>query len=132
MPPAQLEDVMTGYSQTDEGISEQSAAASPNEAAAAANKRGLQLIFGTQKLLLDELIFVASELFERLITETRLFTELVSKASGAHSVAGFRELGQECGQHQIDFIRRDCERVFKHSDRMLEATSKLIVNRTTD
>ena len=36
---------------------------------------------------------------------------------------------QECGQHQIDFIRRDSERLFKHGERMIEATSKLFSNR---
>lgn len=35
---------------------------------------------------------------------------------------------EECGQHQIDFIRRDCERLFKHSERVIEATSKLFSN----
>jgi hypothetical protein len=33
---------------------------------------------------------------------------------------------QECGQHQIDFVRRDSERVFKHGERMIEVTSKLL------
>jgi hypothetical protein len=36
---------------------------------------------------------------------------------------------QECGQHQIDFVRRDSERVFKHGERMIEATSNLLANR---
>jgi hypothetical protein len=34
-------------------------------------------------------------------------------------------MGEECAQHQIDFIRRDSERLFKHGERMLEVTSKL-------
>jgi hypothetical protein len=36
---------------------------------------------------------------------------------------------QECAQHQIDFVRRDSERLFKHGQRMIEATSKLFGNR---
>jgi hypothetical protein len=35
---------------------------------------------------------------------------------------------EECGQHQIDFIRRDSERLFKHGERLIEATSKLLAN----
>jgi hypothetical protein len=31
----------------------------------------------------------------------------------------------ECGQHQIDFVRRDSERLFKHGERMLEVAAKL-------
>jgi hypothetical protein len=34
-------------------------------------------------------------------------------------------MAQECGQHQIDFVRRDSERLFKHGERMLETTTKL-------
>jgi len=32
---------------------------------------------------------------------------------------------EECGQHQIDFIRRDCDRIFSHSRRMMDAVSRL-------
>ena len=32
---------------------------------------------------------------------------------------------EECGQHQIDFIRRDSERLFKHGERMIEADVEL-------
>jgi hypothetical protein len=35
---------------------------------------------------------------------------------------------EECGQHQIDFIRRDSDRLFKHGDRVVETTSKLFSN----
>ncbi len=33
---------------------------------------------------------------------------------------------EECGQHQIDFIRRDCERLFKHGERMIGSLSNLV------
>ena len=48
--------------------------------------------------------------------------------ASAHSVNGLKTMYEECGQHQIDFIRRDCERLFKHSNRMIDVTSKLISN----
>ena len=41
----------------------------------------------------------------------------------------FKTLREECGQHQIDFIRRDSDRIFKHGERMIETTSKLFSNR---
>ena len=122
---------MTAFPETSEAIFEQPSIGSPGNAAST-TRQGFGLLSGMQKMLLEEMVFVASELFERTLTETRLFTEFVSKASGAHSVAGFRELGQECGQHQIDFIRRDCERLFNHSQRTLEVASKLLAGRSAD
>jgi len=44
---------------------------------------------------------------------------------GGHSVKDLKTMCQECGQHQVDFIRRDSERIFKHGARMIEVTSKL-------
>jgi hypothetical protein len=49
--------------------------------------------------------------------------------AGSHSVKDRKTMWQECSQHQIDFIRRDCERLFKQGERMIEATSKLFSNR---
>jgi hypothetical protein len=45
--------------------------------------------------------------------------------AGSHSVKDLKTMCEECGQHQIDFVRRDSERLFKHGERMLETTSKL-------
>jgi hypothetical protein len=122
---------MTVIPETIEATSEQAPIESPS-GAPAANKQAFRFMWGAQKMLFDEMIFTASEIFERAVAETRLFTEFVSKASGAHSVAGFRELGEECGQHQIDFIRRDCERLFRHSERTLEVASKILASRSGD
>jgi thymidine kinase len=63
------------------------------------------------------------------VTETHLFGEFSSKMAGAHSVEGLKTMCQECGQHQIDFVRRDSERLFKHGARMIEVTSELFRNR---
>jgi hypothetical protein len=35
---------------------------------------------------------------------------------------------QECSKHQLDFIRRDTERLLKHSERVIDKTSKLAEN----
>jgi hypothetical protein len=69
-------------------------------------------------------------MLDRARTETHLFAELISKMAGAHSVKDIKTMYEECGQHQIDFIRRDCKRVFKHGHRMIETTSNLFSNRT--
>jgi hypothetical protein len=45
--------------------------------------------------------------------------------AGAHSVKDIRAMYEESGKHQIEFIRRDCDRLFKHGERLIEATSNL-------
>jgi len=90
-----------------------------------ANKHALDLMTGAQKIMLEEMVFAGNELLERARTETHLFSEFISKMAGSHSVKDLKTMCEECGQHQIDFIRRDSERLFKHGERMLETTSKL-------
>ena len=94
-----------------------------------ANKSALDFMMGAQKVLLEEMVFASNELLERTRTETHLLSEFVSKTAGSHSVKDLKTMGQECAQHQLDFVRRDCERVFRHGERMLETTSKLFGNR---
>jgi hypothetical protein len=93
------------------------------------NQSALDFVLGAQKMMLEELVFAGNEMLERTRTETHLFTEFVSKMAGAHSVSDVRTMWQECGQHQLDFIRRDSERLFRHGERMVEITSNLINSR---
>jgi hypothetical protein len=96
---------------------------------ATANKRAQDFLFEVQRAMFDEMLFVSNELLDRARTETHLFAEFVSKMAGAHSVKDIKTMYEECGQHQIDFMRRDCERLFKHGQRTIENTSKLFGNR---
>jgi hypothetical protein len=32
---------------------------------------------------------------------------------------------QECSKHQIEFIRRDCDRIFQHGQRLVENATSL-------
>jgi hypothetical protein len=93
-----------------------------------ANKCALDFIFGAQKAMLEEMIFASNEILDRVRTETHLLSEFASKMSGSHSVKDLKTMYEECGQHQIDFVRRDSERLFKHGERMIETTSKLFSN----
>jgi hypothetical protein len=92
---------------------------------AKANGQASSFVFGAQKLMFEEFVFASNELVERAQTEMHLFSELVSKVAGAHSVKDIRTMWEECSKHQVDFIRRDCDRVFKHGERVIEATSNL-------
>jgi hypothetical protein len=93
------------------------------------NKSALDFMFGAQKVLLDEMVLGGNEMFDRTRTEMHLLSEFVSKMAGSHSVKDLKTMGVECAQHQIDFIRRDSERVFKHGERMTEATANLFNSR---
>jgi hypothetical protein len=93
------------------------------------NRRAMDFLFDVQRIMLDELLFVSNEMLDRAKTEAHLFTEFVSKLAEAHSVNNIRTLWEECGQHQIDFIRRDSERLFKHGQRIIETMSNLFDGR---
>jgi hypothetical protein len=90
-----------------------------------ANAIAAGFIFGAQKLVLEEMVFAGNEILDRAQAEMHLFSELVSKMAGAHSVKDIRTMYEECGKHQLGFIRRDCDRVFKHGERAIEAASNL-------
>jgi hypothetical protein len=90
-----------------------------------AGKSAANFIFGAQKLMLEELVFAGNEMMERVQTETHLFSEFVSKMSSAHSVKDIRTMYEECATHQIEFVRRDCDRLFRNGEHMIEAASKL-------
>jgi len=90
-----------------------------------AGKRAASFIFGAQKLMLEELVFAGNEMLERAQTETHLLSEFVSKMAGAHSVKDVRTMYEECAKHQIEFVRRDYDRLFKNGEHMIEAASKL-------
>ena len=105
------------------------AAAETAEQVTKVNQNTLNFLFGAQRLMMEEFVFASNELLERAKTEAHLFTEFVSKMAGAHSVNGIREMAAECGQHQIDFIRRDSERIFAHGQRMVDASLKLASRR---
>jgi len=91
-----------------------------------ANRYGFSLWAGSQNVLLDEMMFAGNEIIERVIAETRIFNEFVSKLAAAHSVKDLGTMYQECSKHQLDFIRRDTERLLKHSNRVIGNTSKLV------
>ncbi len=94
-----------------------------------ANKSALDFLFGAQKMLLEQEVFASNEMLDRARTETHLLSEFVSKIAGSHSVKDLGTMYRECSQHQIDFLRRDSERLFKHGQRMLDAVSNLLANR---
>ena len=94
------------------------------------NQGALEFMLGAQRILFEELVFFGNEMLERSRTEMHLFTEFVAKMAGAHSVRDVKTMCQECGQHQLDFLRRDTERLFRHGERVIAATSNLISGRT--
>lgn len=95
------------------------------ERVASSNKQAVLLWVDAQKIALEELVFLGNEVLDRSLSETHLMLEFIAKIAGVHSVQGARSMLQECGEHQIEFIRRDCERMFKHHQRLLDISVKL-------
>jgi hypothetical protein len=93
------------------------------------NQGALEFMLGAQKIMFEEWLFLGDEMLERTRTEMHLFTEFLAKMASAHSVRDLTTMCQECGQHQLDFFRRDSERLFRHGERLIAATSKLINGR---
>lgn len=90
-----------------------------------ANNRSANFIFGAQRLMLEELVFAGNEMYERARTEMHLFSEFAQKMAGAHSAKDIGTMYEECSKHQIEFIRRDCDRILRNGEHMIEAVSKL-------
>jgi hypothetical protein len=91
-----------------------------------ANRYAFSILAGTRNVLLDELLFAGNEFFDRAVAETRILNEFLAKLAEAHSVKDFGTMYQECTRHQLDFIRRDTERLLKHSERVIDNTAKLV------
>jgi hypothetical protein len=90
------------------------------------NRYALSRMADARNVMVDEMLFAGSEFLDRAITETQLFNEFLSKIAEAHSVKDLGAMYRECGRHQVDFIRRDTERLLKHSERVIDNTAKLL------
>ncbi len=91
-----------------------------------ANRYALYGLADVRNVMLDEVLFAGNEFLNRAITETQLFNEFLAKMAEAHSVKDIGAMYRECSRHQVEFIRRDTERLLKHSERVIDNTSKLI------
>lgn len=91
-----------------------------------ANRYAFSLLTGSRNVLLDEVLFAGKEFFDRAIAETNIFNEFLAKLAKAHSIRDLGTMYQECTKHQLNFIRRDAERLFKHNERAIDNTAKLV------
>ena len=120
---------MTEASEPDVAIGKQSDAATRTTNT---NKNALHFMMGVQTAIFQEMLFAGYEMFDRARAEMHLFAECASKIAGAHSVEDIRTMWKECSRHQLEFVRRDCDRHLRHGDKMIETASKLFSNRTQD
>ena len=88
----------------------------------------LDFIVGTQRTMFEEIMIAGGEMADRTRTEMQLLSELASKLAEAHSVNDIQSMWQECSRHQIDFLRRETGRLFRHGERWIESTAKLTSN----
>jgi hypothetical protein len=92
-------------------------------------KQMLHFMLGAQRMMLEEAAFTAVAMLDRVRTETHLAGELAARLAEARSVRDLNAMGKECGKHQLEFLRRECDRQFSHGERLIEATSDLLNNR---
>ena len=92
---------------------------------ASVKKEAVHFIVGVQTAMIEEVLFAGYEAFDRTRADMHLFSEFASKVASAHSVGDLKTMWAECSRHQLDFIRRDCERLLRHSEQMIETTSRL-------
>jgi hypothetical protein len=93
-----------------------------------ANKQVLHFMLGAQRMMLEEAVFAACATLDRVRTETHLFNEFAAKFAESHSVRDLNAMARECGMHQLEFVRRECDRTFRHGERLIEASSSLLSN----
>lgn len=93
------------------------------------NTRVLHLVANTQRVMIEEMAFAVVSMFDRMAAETHLFAEFAGKLAEAHSVHDWGAMVRECSRHQLEFMRRDCDRLLKHGERLTEAASNLLENR---
>ncbi len=89
-------------------------------------KRVMEFLFGAQRLLGEEIAFARDEALDRARTETHLFNEFLSKVAEAHSVKDYVGMYEACSQHQLEFLCRDCDRLFKHARHSFDAASSFL------
>lgn len=87
---------------------------------------GVKTMHAAQQALVAEAVLGATEMLDRVRTETHLWNELVSKMASVHSVRDLGAAWEECGRHQIDFARREAERFFDHGMHLLGASAGLL------
>jgi hypothetical protein len=92
------------------------------------NRHALDFMYGAQRVILEEAMLASTEMFDRVRTELHLYSEFASKMAEAHSVNNVQNMAVECTRHQIDFLRRESERLFKHGERLIESTAKLLAH----
>jgi hypothetical protein len=94
-----------------------------------ANKQALHSMLAAQRIIFEEMVFAAGAIFDRVGTETQLFNEFLSKLASSRSVHDWKAMNRDCSQHQLEFMRRDCDRLFRHGERLIETTSNFLNNR---
>lgn len=107
----------------------QAPAAAAGERLTEVGKQAVDFLSGMRRLIGEEIAFAGNEMLDRAQTETQLFNEFISKMAQAHSVNDIRTMYEVCGEHQIDFARRQLEHMFEHAKRSMNAASRLFDTR---
>ena len=95
-----------------------------------ASRSTLHFMLDAQRMMLEEIAFAACTTLDRVRSETHLFSEFAAKLAESHSVRDLNAMARECGKHQLEFARRECDRMLRHGERLIDAGSALMSNRS--
>lgn len=94
-----------------------------------ARRDAIHFAITLQTAMFQEMLFAGYGMFERARSETHLLAEFASNIASAHSVDNIKSMWTECSRHQLDFVRRDCERLLRHGQETIETASNLFTPR---
>jgi len=89
-------------------------------------RQALDVTFGVQKVMLDEMAKASDEILERVRAEVEIASEFIARLASAHSIKEIATACNDCGHHQAEAFRHDSEMLFRHSQRLYEQTSRLL------
>jgi len=89
-------------------------------------RHALDVTFGVQKVMLDEMARAGDEILERMRAEIEIASEFVARLASAHSVKEIATACNDCGQHQAEAFRQDSRMLFQQTQRLYERTSRVL------
>ena len=87
---------------------------------------GVNTIRNAQKAMAAEAFLNVSETADRFRSEVHLWNEMLSKMAAAQSIRDLAVAWQECSRHQIDFARRETDRMLDHGVHAIDLVAGLL------
>ena len=86
----------------------------------------LEVSFGVQRMMLEELAKAGDEMLECMRAEIEIASEFIARLASAHSVKEITTACNDCGHHQAEAFRQDSQMLLQQTQRLYEQTSRLL------